>query len=353
MAISNLNDYYGSLGKPLPSLTERAKTYVANGGQGNYAGTAQQNAYLLAKLSGNGSPAGTTVSFNAAPAPTPAINTLGDWVTQNQGAVQAAQKNYQDAQTSLEDPTARYNRIANEQGIPQEQQTVQDLLKQLTGRQQALKNLEPQINDRLKTLGTNVTEGQRQRWVNSESTPITKQIGDLASAKSIEDAALSTKQNNLSSLLQLAGQSDDRHLKALADAVSASQFNFDTGEKAFSSDLDAKRASEENAKARAATAANEVANRAATAANERANRDLQEKLSNAKTATDQAAAQNKQTAVSQASSILSSVAGRDGFVSPGDYKKAQRVWTGLGYSSKDFNDYMAGFRNPSNKFYGN
>lgn len=48
---------------------------------------------------------------------------------------------------------------------------------------------------------------------------------------------------------------------------------------------------------------------------------------------------------------LQGVAGPDGYVSPQDYAAGRREWVAAGFSSKTYDDYFAGFKNPQNTKY--
>lgn len=48
---------------------------------------------------------------------------------------------------------------------------------------------------------------------------------------------------------------------------------------------------------------------------------------------------------------LRKVAGKDGFVSPQSYGAARKEWMSAGYSSKSFDEYFGGFKNPKNTRY--
>lgn len=63
------------------------------------------------------------------------------------------------------------------------------------------------------------------------------------------------------------------------------------------------------------------------------------------------AAQNTQLAVSALAKELRSVAGRDGYVSPQDYAAGRREWVAAGFSSKTYDDYFSGYKNPQNQNY--
>jgi hypothetical protein len=63
------------------------------------------------------------------------------------------------------------------------------------------------------------------------------------------------------------------------------------------------------------------------------------------------AAENTQMAASALARELQGVAGRDGYVSPQDYAAGRREWVAAGFSSKSYDDYFAGYKNPRNQNY--
>lgn len=211
-AATNLQGYYSGQGQALPSITARAQLYSSNGGTGNYMGSAQQNQYLLGKLQGGTSPTGTSVSFGAAPAPAAPQPTGYEGVTAAEQALSAGQ-------AGLQDPTARYNSIAASQGIPAQQQTISDLMRQLNTQQGLANDLPANINTRLQGLGTNVTEAQRARWQANEAAPIANSIGKLSSAKAVEDNSLAMKNATVKDLMTAAQQGDTNAITRLSDAV--------------------------------------------------------------------------------------------------------------------------------------
>lgn len=72
MAISNLNKYYTSQGQALPTVQARAPLYSQYGGTGAYTGTANQNSFLLGKLTSQGStPVNATPNINSSNIGTP------------------------------------------------------------------------------------------------------------------------------------------------------------------------------------------------------------------------------------------------------------------------------------------
>ncbi len=62
-------------------------------------------------------------------------------------------------------------------------------------------------------------------------------------------------------------------------------------------------------------------------------------------------AQTTQAAARALAQELQGVAGRDGYVSPQDYAAGRREWTAAGFSSKTYDDYFAGYKNPQNQNY--
>lgn len=70
MPITDLNQYYQSIGKPLPSISSRAGLYSQYGLGSNYIGSASQNTALLQKLLAGGTPGSTPAAPSAPAAPT-------------------------------------------------------------------------------------------------------------------------------------------------------------------------------------------------------------------------------------------------------------------------------------------
>lgn len=63
------------------------------------------------------------------------------------------------------------------------------------------------------------------------------------------------------------------------------------------------------------------------------------------------AAQNTQAGVSALARELAGMAGKDGYVSPQTYAEGKREWVMAGFSSKSYEDYFSGFKNPKNQNY--
>ena len=62
-------------------------------------------------------------------------------------------------------------------------------------------------------------------------------------------------------------------------------------------------------------------------------------------------AQATQQAASALARELQSAAGRDGYVSPQDYAAGRREWVAAGFSSKSYESYFSGYKNPQNQNY--
>lgn len=71
----------------------------------------------------------------------------------------------------------------------------------------------------------------------------------------------------------------------------------------------------------------------------------------AKSSKSPTAAQNTQAGVSALARELAGMAGRDGYVSPQTYAEGRREWVSAGFSSKSYDDYFSGFKNPKNQNY--
>lgn len=94
--------------------------------------------------------------------------------------------------------------------------------------------------------------------------------------------------------------------------------------------------------AEAATAAEDAKQIAATQANDSASASVLA----AKTYQD-----NLNTAAGQVAAELNKVTGVHGYVSPQSYAEAKKAFESQGYSGAQYDQLLAGYRNPSNKYY--
>lgn len=67
--------------------------------------------------------------------------------------------------------------------------------------------------------------------------------------------------------------------------------------------------------------------------------------------TSTSAASLTRQAASALARELQAVAGGDGYVSPQDYAAGRREWVAAGFSSKTYDDYFSGYKNPQNQNY--
>jgi hypothetical protein len=234
---TSIIDYLKSTGGD-SSFGARSGLYGSAGlNMGAYTGSAQQNSALLGYLQKNGSGGSKTVASptpgSAAPVPsapasppagTPTASPRAGYVESSiqaqldanakaQAAKDAARAKLTEAYSTLEDPTARFQRISGEQGLPEQQALVDALTKQTLETNNSLDSVEPSVNDR--TSDFLVTEGDRQAIVNRERQPILEALNKLLNNKSIQEVGLAGKQQMVSTLLQLASQADENRLKPL------------------------------------------------------------------------------------------------------------------------------------------
>lgn len=68
-------------------------------------------------------------------------------------------------------------------------------------------------------------------------------------------------------------------------------------------------------------------------------------------ATAKADQQALQTSAGQVAAELNKVTGSDGYVSPNSYAAAKKAFVSQGYTGAQFDQLLAGYRNPTNKYY--
>lgn len=113
----------------------------------------------------------------------------------------------------LEDPTSRYTRISSEQGLPQQQELVNAVTRQVLDTEGVIRDLEPAVNERVGDFL--VTEGDKTSILARERDPHVKALTQLLQSKQYEEVGLSGKQNLVSQLLQLSYQGDELRAKPL------------------------------------------------------------------------------------------------------------------------------------------
>lgn len=145
------------------------------------------------------------------------INTLvsqfkTDEAARQQKSTDARQK-LVDYYAGLEDPTQRYMRFREEQGLPQQQALVDALTRDVMKGQDNLEALEGDINKRVGDFLINDT-GRASLYAR-ESDPLIKNINTLLRNKQYEEVGLQGRQNLVSELLQLSFKNDEMKAKPL------------------------------------------------------------------------------------------------------------------------------------------
>lgn len=181
MAINTLQGYFASKGQALPSLAERGKTFSSLGLGTGYAGTADQNNALLAKLMGGGSttPAAPTASpsgqasgfagsggafsngngiVNVDQAYQPLTDQTAQVAKDRQALIDSLTQKQNDLTSSFEDPGTEYKRLYGEFGLPDLETTVNTFKNQIRDTSNRQANL-PNVLA-AKAAGTFATNGQ-------------------------------------------------------------------------------------------------------------------------------------------------------------------------------------------------
>ena len=122
-----------------------------------------------------------------------------------------ARKALVDYYTGLEDPTARYQRLRTEQGLPEQENLVNALTKDVMQQQDILDELEPSVNNRIKDFF--IDEGDRASMLARESDPVIKNLNKLLRNKQYEEIGLSGKQQLVAELLNLSFRNDEMRAK--------------------------------------------------------------------------------------------------------------------------------------------
>lgn len=248
---NSIVDYLKTAGQDA-SYGNRANIYkTANLNMGEYGGTAQQNTALLNYLRGSSSSSpAPSPAPTPSPLPTPSptvsspattrtsfvdtqANQLMSKQAEQQAKVDASRKSLIDFYASLEDPTTRYNRIAGEQGLSEQQSLVNALTKQSMQQTDLLDEIEPSVNQRSGDFFIN--EADRVALVARESNPVIKELNKILRNKQYEEIGLQGKQNLVTQLLQLSIQGDEQRARPLTLGVDYSQKDMDSAMELLSS----------------------------------------------------------------------------------------------------------------------
>lgn len=149
-----------------------------------------------------------------------------------QGKVDTARTGLIDYYKGLEDPTTRFNRIAGEQGLTEQQNLVNSLTKNVMQNQDLVEAIEPSVNARSGDFFVN--DAQRTAIIARERAPIEQNLTKLLRSKEYAEIGLQGKQQFVSQLLQLAQQGDEQKARPLQLGVDYSTADRDAAREIFS-----------------------------------------------------------------------------------------------------------------------
>ncbi len=237
---NSIVDYLSSVGQD-SSYGNRSNIYKSSGlNLGNYTGSAQQNTALLGYLRGGSAAPASTPAPSPMPSPSPSIPTPSappttsrvDYVAaqqqevlkkqaEQQAKVDASRKALTDFYATLEDPTTRYKRLSDEQGVSEQQALVNALTRQSIEQTDLLEGIDPAVTERSKDFFIN--EADRVALVARESDPVMKNLNKILRNKQYEEIGLAGKQQLVKDLLTLSIQGDEQRAKPLVLGVDYSE----------------------------------------------------------------------------------------------------------------------------------
>lgn len=182
---------------------------------------------------------GEVLSYGAAaPAPAPAapasagggssdLQKFAESMAAQQNALLERQKaeqeglfgQYETLRGGQETLTDMYGRVRNDLGIPGLSESFQSVQGEIYNVKNILDRLDENVTSR--ALGTNMTEAQRQRLVAAEGGELRNQLGRLGTGLEPIAQALSAAQGEMSTLLQLGIQDQDRALEPVKMRINA------------------------------------------------------------------------------------------------------------------------------------
>lgn len=115
--------------------------------------------------------------------------------------------------SNLEDPTSRYTRLRDENGVSQQQGLVDALTKNVMTSQDTIDDLEGSVNNRTKDFF--VGDDERTAILARERDPLEKNLVKLLRAKQYEEIGLQGKQQLVSELLNLSFKKDEMGARPL------------------------------------------------------------------------------------------------------------------------------------------
>lgn len=130
-----------------------------------------------------------------------------------QAASADARTKLQDYYAGLEDPTARLQRLREQEGVGDQQSIVNNLTKEVMTSQDILDAIEPDVNNRIQDYL--VDETGRVSLVARERDPLEKNLLKLLRQKEYSEVGLQAKNQLVSELLNLSFKNDEMQAKPL------------------------------------------------------------------------------------------------------------------------------------------
>lgn len=223
---TSIVDYLTSVGQASDygSRSKLASTY----GIQNYQGTANQNIQLLNLLKGGSQPAtqsnntptvtpSASVSTPSTTA-TPRLDYVNSFIdeykatnTANQAKVDESRQKLIDYYAGLTPITDRYTKLSTEQGLPQQQELVNSLTKNVMNTEDLIDKVEPSVTARSGDFL--MTEADRTALVSREQKPLLTELNKLLRNKQYEEIGLAGKQNLVKELIAYSIQQDQMGAK--------------------------------------------------------------------------------------------------------------------------------------------
>ncbi len=222
---TSIVDYLKSVGQPsdFGSRTSLASRY----GIQNYAGTAAQNTQLLNLVRAGSQPAPSAPSAPAPSSPTPSApastpTPRTDYVAdlfaktqerdaQEKAKVDAARTALINYYAGLEPISDRYSRLSTEQGLPQQQELVNQLAGRALETEDLIEGIEPSVKQRSGDFL--ITEADRVAITAKEQQPLLKELNKILRQKEREEIGLTGKMNLVKELIAYSIEDDKQRAR--------------------------------------------------------------------------------------------------------------------------------------------
>lgn len=136
-----------------------------------------------------------------------------DLLNRQKGEQEGLFNQYEQARAGQETLPGMYSRLKGELGIPGLQQTFGQVQGEIFKVKDMLDRLDENVTSR--SLGTMTTEAQRQRAIAAEGDPMRNNLGRLATGLEPVAQALSGAQGELSNMMTLGSEQQERELEPL------------------------------------------------------------------------------------------------------------------------------------------